>query len=124
MAIADDVATACAAPVGLTSYNNTFAVPRFFRWSGAPPQMVFPSAGADVDGVSINSGAPTAGHIALPGLPFKVEAGGAFAAGASLATDSSGRAVAWVGGQVAVARALQAAGAAGAVVWAVFTSGR
>jgi len=108
---------------------------RMFRWTG-PTTPALPVAGGDVDGVCTratqlyhNPGPPSfdediTGTVipAVPGLRVKVEAGGAFSSGASLVTDSSGRAV--TGSGKVVLRALEAASGAGAIVWAVFTSGR
>jgi hypothetical protein len=108
------------AAVGLQeAFDNSYTPQRFFRWTGAPPVAASPGAGGAVDGVSIRGG--KGGYLACPGFPFLVEAGGAFNAGASLATTSDGRAVEAGSGQVVVARALQASSGAGQVVWAVFT---
>lgn len=75
-----------------------------------------PAAGGAVDGC----GAPQGGGIfACPGWPIRVEAGGTFAAGDLLQTDALGRVVLRTTGAV-VARALEAAAAAGNVVQAVF----
>lgn len=109
---------------------------RMFVLSGAPPAAGYPAAGADVDGMTDEtwnytdpatgnpvSVPPTQGVPAIPGLAVIVESGGAFASGANLQTDATGRAIVAGSGKV-VLRALQASAAAGAFVWAVFTSGR
>lgn len=97
---------------------------RFCRWSGTNGAVAYPSSGGDVDGVACGSVSSGRGDIYLahPGLPFQVEAGGSFSAGASLQTDNSGRAIQRTTG-VIVARALET-GTIGSVIWAVFSSGR
>lgn len=109
---------------------------RLYVLAGAPPTAALATAGVDVDGVTEEthtytdpttgspvSVPPAAGLLAVPGLAVIVESGGAFASGASLQSDATGRAIVAGAGKV-VLRALQASGAAGAFVWAVFTSGR
>ncbi|HEX5181476.1 MAG TPA: capsid cement protein [Gemmatimonadaceae bacterium] len=63
------------------------------------------------------------GYLAVPGLPVQVESGAAFASGATLQSDSTGRAITWASGPK-LARALEAASAAGQIKWVVFLSGR
>jgi len=57
------------------------------------------------------------------GLPVQVESGGAFSSGATLHSDGSGRAITSTSG-AKVARALEAATAAGQFKWVVLLSGR
>lgn len=119
-----------AVPIGAT-----LAAHRLFRFAGAPPSASLAGLGLDADGVTWRThqgldtnGLPVTrnpddGFLATPGLPVKVEAGAAFASGATLQSDSVGRAITKTTG-IGVLRALQAASAAGDVVWAVWTSGR
>ena len=109
---------------------------RLFVWSGSPPVAALAGTGTDADGVTLPSYTttnpatglpltnqnPLYGYLAHAGLPIRVEAGGSFSAGALLQSDSAGRAIAVTTGKP-VLRALEAA-IAGAIVWAVFTSGR
>ncbi|HEX5178190.1 MAG TPA: capsid cement protein [Gemmatimonadaceae bacterium] len=107
---------------------------RFARWSGAPPTAGLCSSGADAEVVTLAladpGGSPDPGPqaqgvglLAVPGLPVQVEAGAAFSVGATLQSDGTGRAITWASG-AKVARALEAATAAGQVKWVVLLSGR
>ena len=93
------------------------------------------TAGAAADGVTTHNlrdadgaggfvySTPTQVGPSAPGTLFRVEAGGAFAAGTTVQSDSTGRAVAHTTG-VALARALAGASGAGDFVLAVWLSGR
>lgn len=103
---------------------------RFYVFASAPPTAQSPAAGVAVHGVTgyanevDNPPAHTVTSLGLPairGLPFRVESGAAFSAGAALKTDSSGRAIAQGGTGTIVATALEAATGAGEIRWAVFT---
>jgi hypothetical protein len=110
---------------------------RFCRYSVAaePPTAALAGVGADADGVSLPpsltfdvDGDPVytnqrTGLAAVPGTPLLIEAGAAFVSGATLQSDASDKAVTKTTG-IGVARALEAASAAGDVVWAVWLSGR
>lgn len=111
------------------------SVHRFFVWTSGNGYIDgnmstgYPSAGGDVHGVildgvhSVLSFGVNIPLYAVPGMPARVEAGGAFGVGQLLETDATGRAVAH-GTGIVVARALQSAAGAGSVVGVVFTSGR
>jgi hypothetical protein len=110
---------------------------RFCRYATAasPPTASLAGAGLDADGVSVppsrefdTSGSAVysnqfLGLAAIPGTPLLIEAGAAFVSGATLQSDASGKAVTKTTG-IGIARALEAATAAGDVVWAVWLSGR
>lgn len=100
-----------ALPVALT---GTVAANRFVTPAGA-------QAGADANTLGVARTAGVAGEkvtVDVIGTAV-VEAGAAIAAGATLETDASGRAVTWAtsGGKVAIA--LQAASAAGQMIEAL-----
>lgn len=85
-------------------------------------------AGAGVQAAGINQDtADIAGrgvNVATGNNPSsKLEAGAAFAAGAKLAPDASGRGVTAVGGQPYSARAMQAATALGDIVEVLYENG-
>ncbi len=88
---------------------------RFCAFAGVPPGAGLCTGGQDCDVVSPAQGSganQSQGYLAVPGLPVQVESGGAFASGATLQSDASGRAITWASGPK-VARALEAATAAG-----------
>ena len=99
---------------------------RFVAFSGVPPAAALCTTGQDADAVSPaqgNGANQEQGYLAVPGLPLQVESGAAFSSGATLQSDSVGRAITRTSG-VAIARALQAATAAGQITWVVILSGR
>lgn len=88
-------------------------------------ERVLPVNGGEIDGVSLApplnpQGRQGGGIIACPGVPVLVEAGGAFSTGVGLSTLADGRVVQHTSG-FRVLRSLQSSGAAGALVWCVFT---
>lgn len=120
-----------AAPA-LIDLGATPTARRFVRFAGVPPAAALCTSGADADAVTLaqadrgdGSGLQNQdeGCLAVPGLPVQVESGAAFASSATLQSDGTGCAITWASG-AKVARALQAATAAGQVVWVVFLSGR
>jgi hypothetical protein len=96
---------------------------RGFVWafSGGSIVPTAPTAAGDIDGVTSVDGFASP---AFAGLPVRVESGAAFSAGDSLKVNASGQFIAQGGSGTIVARALQAAGGSGVVVWAVIVSGR
>lgn len=125
----DPNSTSVSPPVG-DGYVGSYTPRRLFVWDGTGSPAL-PSAGGDVDGIALNAGDVVGGvqysgviWLALPGLPALVEAAAAFAFGANLATDATGRVRAAAAGEKVVMRALQSASGAGAIVRAVFASGR
>ena len=100
---------------------------RFVAFAGVPPGAGLCTSAQDADAVTPAAGSGGAnqsmGYLAVPGLPVQVESGAAFSSGATLQSDSTGRAITWASG-AKVARALEAASAAGQVKWVVFLSGR
>lgn len=110
-------------PGGLAINPETYASRRLFVWSGSAGSFApaTPAAGGHVDGVTgdAEGGRVRQVTLKLPGTPVRVEAGAAFGASVDLMTAADGRAVAWTTGNRVVARSLEAAGAAGAIVWVV-----
>ncbi|HET7584650.1 MAG TPA: DUF2190 family protein [Gemmatimonadaceae bacterium] len=108
---------------------------RLYRVTGVDgagvPTLTLCGNGQDADGVAhanVQDGAggfvgPGSIYLACPGFPVRVEAGAAFASGATLQSDANGRAITKTTG-TGILRALEAAGAAGDYVWAVWLSGR
>lgn len=84
-------------------------------------------AGARAHGVNLDTADIAGRGIAIAtegsGVSVKIEAGAAFAAGALLTPDATGRAVAAAAAAPYSARALQAAGAAGEIVECELVSG-
>lgn len=114
--------------------NATLTPSRLFRYSGAPPVAALCGSGVAADGVTdilrqYTDNNPTTGTVhtqptiyglfAIRGQPVLVETGGAFASGANLQSDASGRAISYSSGPV-VLRALEASSGSGFIVWAVF----
>lgn len=100
------------------------------RWrlaTGAPsgygddPAKGGPTAGGHVH--TINENGLAQKHVA-PGRVLLMDCGGSFSAGADLATDANGRAVAAQSGDVKVAEALEGASGAGDEAWVVMTTQR
>lgn len=122
---------------GEQAYGAGVSVNRFFTWSNGGNgyqdggmTAAYPTAGGDVDGVTLDGvdsraviGPGFGAFYAVPGMPIRIEAGAAISAGQLLQTDANGRAVPQTTGK-AVARALQAAAGASTIIGAVFTSGR
>jgi hypothetical protein len=110
---------------------NTHTSRRFRRYSasGGDVVLVAPSAGADADVVMYQSrhydtpGQTREAYTLYAGRVVKVETGGSFSAGASIVTDSSGRAVA-AGSGVVLGRALNASSGTGQYILMVVASGR
>lgn len=100
---------------------------RFVAFGGVPPGAGLCTSGQDADAVTLPAGSGGAnqgmGYLAVPGLPVQVESGGVFSSGATLQSDASGRAITFSSG-ARIERALQAATAAGQIVWVVVLSGR
>jgi hypothetical protein len=105
----------------LIDLGTTITANRFVKFSGVPPVVGLCGTADDADAISLSGIAE--GYLAVAGLPVQVEAGAAFSSGATLQSDASGRAITRTTG-VAIARALQAASAAGNLAWVVFLSGR
>ena len=124
-------ADAGAAPA-LIDLGATPTAHRFVAFAGVPPAAALCTSGADANAVTLaqadrgdGSGLQNQpeGYLAVPGLPVQVESGAAFSSSATLQSDSTGRAITWASG-AKVARALEAATAAGQITWVVFLSGR
>jgi len=91
--------------------TGTVSAGRFVTPAGA-------QAGADANTLGVSRSSGVSGNavpVDVAGTAT-IEAGAAFAAGATLKSDSSGRAITWVTSGAKVALALQAAGAAGQLV--------
>lgn len=87
------------------------------------PDAGTPTAGGTIAGVA-EQGGTLCGVPAVPGAAVKIEAGGAFTAGALLASDGLGRVVLATTGQTIVAKAMQNASGAGQVIWCTFETQR
>jgi len=109
MSWAEDASSAPA----LIDLGTTLTVHRFCAFSGVPPLAGLCASGQDADAVTLGTSQPE-GFLSCPGLPVQVESGAAFASGATLQSDASGRAITWASG-AKVARALEAATGAGQV---------
>jgi len=99
------------------------------RWRvfTGPDTRATPTAGGkveaiDSDSFSVPGGGTQWRGAAAIGRRYRMEAGGSFASGASLATDADGRAVAAAAGDTIVARALEGSSGAGDSAWIVMLS--
>lgn len=81
------------------------------------------AAGGPVDFVNPADDPATSSGPYRPGVPFLMTCGGSFSAGADLASDGSGRAVAAGTGDRVVARALEGSTGAGDTAWCAYQGG-
>lgn len=91
----------------------------------------YPAAGGDIDGViavfTNTNGSPDPIEVVIPAIPggmATLESAGAFAFNDELATTADGRVKLKTAGEIAIARAIEAASGAGVIVKCVWTSGR